>query len=252
MKKTILVNLIIAANLLCCSTLLFGQELYKSKVTASFYAEDFHGKKTSNGETFNMNDLTCAHKSLPFNTILRVTNLSNGKTVDVRVNDRGPFVPDREIDLSKAAAQKLGMEKVGTTKVKLEIVQKGPNTKQSVQTAKRAKEIMEQRFPGSTKKSAPAEKAETAQNTEPVAPVITLHEAGSHWDIQVGAFSSKDNANRIAQQLLHADMGNVVFQTSKSTGIVRVVIKDVPAERLPNIENALQKMGFLDYTLKRK
>ena len=80
--------------------------LYKNDVTASYYAEKFHGKRTSNGEIFNMNDLTCAHKSLPFNTILKVTNLSNGKSVQVRVNDRGPFVAGREIDLSKAAAKK--------------------------------------------------------------------------------------------------------------------------------------------------
>ena len=81
--------------------------VYKSGVTASYYAEDFHGKKTSNGERFNMNALTCAHKSLPFNTILKVTNLANGKSCEVRVNDRGPFVLNREIDLSKSAAVSL-------------------------------------------------------------------------------------------------------------------------------------------------
>ena len=126
-------------------------ELYKTNVTASFYAEDFHGKKTSNGETFNMYSLTCAHKSLPFDTILKVTNLANGKTVNVRVNDRGPFVPHREIDLSKKAAAELGMIKSGTTKVKLEIVKKGPNTKISVQTANKAAQMMAKRFPNQVK-----------------------------------------------------------------------------------------------------
>ena len=95
--------LLIIAIFICTSSL-SALELYKNGVTASYYAEDFHGKRTSNGERFNMNDYTCAHKSLPFGTILRVTNLANGKTVDVRVNDRGPFVASREIDLSKAAA----------------------------------------------------------------------------------------------------------------------------------------------------
>ena len=117
-------------------------EVYKTGVTASYYAEDFHGKRTSNGERFNMNDYTCAHKSLPFNTILKVTNLANGKTCEVRVNDRGPFVASREIDLSKAAAIKLGMIGSGTTKVKLEIVKKGANTKLSQQTAASASKIM--------------------------------------------------------------------------------------------------------------
>ena len=131
MKRTFL--LIIATLLLAP---LFS-EVYKTGVTASYYAEDFHGKRTSNGERFNMNDYTCAHKSLPFNTILKVTNLANGKTCEVRVNDRGPFVATREIDLSKAAAVKLGMIGTGTTKVKLEIVKKGPNTKLSQQTRPR-------------------------------------------------------------------------------------------------------------------
>ena len=64
---------------------------YKNNVVVSYYAEDFHGKKTSNGEIFNMWAMTCAHKSLPFDTILKVTNRANGKSVQVRVNDRGPF-----------------------------------------------------------------------------------------------------------------------------------------------------------------
>ncbi|MBR6341282.1 MAG: septal ring lytic transglycosylase RlpA family protein, partial [Treponema sp.] len=120
--------------------------LYKTGVTASYYAEDFHGKKTSNGERFNMNALTCAHKSLPFNTVLKVTNLANGKSCEVRVNDRGPFVLNREIDLSKAAAVKLGMIGSGTTKVKLEIVKQGANTKLSQQTAASATKIMKKLY----------------------------------------------------------------------------------------------------------
>ena len=96
--------------------------LYKSSAVASYYADKYHGRKTSNGEVFNMYDLTAAHKSLPFNTKVKVTNLSNGKSVVVRINDRGPFVKGREIDLSKAAAVKIGMIKSGTAKVSLEIV----------------------------------------------------------------------------------------------------------------------------------
>jgi rare lipoprotein A len=87
---------------------------------ASYYGEDFHGKKTASGEVFNMWDYTCAHKTLPFNTKLKVTNLKNKKTVIVRVNDRGPFVRGRIIDLSFAAAKKIGMIKDGIIKVKIE------------------------------------------------------------------------------------------------------------------------------------
>ncbi|WP_294429322.1 septal ring lytic transglycosylase RlpA family protein [uncultured Treponema sp.] len=105
--------------------------VYKENAKASYYAEKYHGRKTANGEIFNMNAMTCAHKTLPFGTVLRVTNLANGKNVDVRVNDRGPFVKDREIDVSKAAAQKLGMIKTGTANVKIEILSPNKTVKKS-------------------------------------------------------------------------------------------------------------------------
>ncbi len=87
---------------------------------ASFYADQFHGRKTANGETFNMEKLTAAHPSLPFGTRVRVTNLRNGKDVIVRINDRGPFIKGRIIDLSIGAAKEIGLIKSGTTQVKLE------------------------------------------------------------------------------------------------------------------------------------
>ena len=110
-------------------------EIYKANAEASFYADKFHGRKTANGEIFNMYDYTAAHKTLPFNTILKVTNIANGKSVTVRVNDRGPFVQGREIDLSKAAAQKLDMIGDGTAQVSIEILQLGADTKISSVTA---------------------------------------------------------------------------------------------------------------------
>jgi rare lipoprotein A len=88
---------------------------------ASFYAEQFHGRKTASGETFNMHDRTCAHRWLPFNTRLKVTNLANGKTVVVRVTDRGPFKHSRVIDLSKQAAKDLDMIRTGVARVAVEV-----------------------------------------------------------------------------------------------------------------------------------
>ncbi|MCJ7610880.1 MAG: septal ring lytic transglycosylase RlpA family protein [Candidatus Aminicenantes bacterium] len=90
--------------------------------TASWYGPDFHGKPTSNREIYNMYDLTAAHKSLPFGTGVMVTNLLNGKTVQVRINDRGPFVGDRIIDLSYAAARLLDLVGPGTARVRLDIL----------------------------------------------------------------------------------------------------------------------------------
>ena len=92
------------------------------KGNASWYGPDFHGKLTSNGETYNMHDMTAAHKTLPMNTIVKVTNLRNGKTTVVRINDRGPFVATRIIDLSNKAAHKIEMIGRGTAPVTIEVL----------------------------------------------------------------------------------------------------------------------------------
>ena len=92
-------------------------EGYREQGVASWYGWDFHGRKTSSGPLYNMFDLTAAHKSLPIPTYVRVTNLENGRNVVVKVNDRGPFVGRRLIDLSYAAADRLGMLSQGTAQV---------------------------------------------------------------------------------------------------------------------------------------
>jgi len=89
-------------------------------VTASWYGPKFHGRPTASGEIFNMYDLTCAHKTMPFGTKLRVTNPENGKSVIVTVNDRGPFVRGRDIDLSYGAARAIGLVEKGVGTVKIE------------------------------------------------------------------------------------------------------------------------------------
>ena len=91
---------------------------------ASFYGGKWHGRKTANGEIFNTNSLTAAHKTLPFNTRVKVTNLSNGKSVIVRINNRGPYTKGRIIDLSTAAFSAIENTKKGITKVQLQIIVK--------------------------------------------------------------------------------------------------------------------------------
>jgi len=90
---------------------------------ASYYGKDFHGRQTANGETFNMYKLTAAHRVLPLGTLVRVTNLENGRWVEVKINDRGPFVEGRILDLSFAAALELEMVSAGTAEVMIEIVE---------------------------------------------------------------------------------------------------------------------------------
>lgn len=103
----------------------FETELKSENVyyfVTSYYGKKFHGRPTANGDTFDMNKMTCAHKTLPFNTMLRVTNEDNGKSVVVRVNDRGPFIKGRDLDLSKGAAEIIGLIPYGVKKLKVEIL----------------------------------------------------------------------------------------------------------------------------------
>jgi len=89
---------------------------------ASFYADKYHGRTTASGETFDMNELTAAHRTLPFGTRVKVTDLESNRSVIVRINDRGPFVAGRVIDLSRAAAEELQFVRAGLARVRVEIV----------------------------------------------------------------------------------------------------------------------------------
>ena len=97
------------------------------KGISSFYAEDFHGKLTANGEVYDMYGLTAAHKTMPLNTICRVTNLENDKSLILRINDRGPYIKGRILDCSYGAAKKLDFINQGTTMVKIEVIEWGDN-----------------------------------------------------------------------------------------------------------------------------
>ncbi len=103
----------------CVASLVDG---FEQRGTASFYADAFHGRLTASGERFDMYAMTCAHRTLPFGTMLEVENISNGRTVVVCVNDRGPFVSGRIVDLSKGAADRIGMLSQGTAEVRLRVV----------------------------------------------------------------------------------------------------------------------------------
>jgi rare lipoprotein A len=107
-----------------CSRMRYFPGADVQKGLASWYGPEFHGKVTSNKEIYDMHDLTAAHPTLPFGTYVKVTNLDNGRSVVVRINDRGPFVKGRIIDLSYAAATKLGMSGAGVVPVVIEVLKK--------------------------------------------------------------------------------------------------------------------------------
>ncbi len=126
---------------------------------ASYYAEPYHGRKTANGETFDTyKGLTAAHRTLPFNTMVRVTNKSNGRAVDVRINDRGPFIDGRVIDLSLRAAKEIDLVRPGIAPVKLKVLKAGEAARSvfAVQVgafetrgaADALKQRLEKRYPG--------------------------------------------------------------------------------------------------------
>jgi rare lipoprotein A len=103
-----------------------GKKVPELEGLASYYAEPYHGRRTANGEVFDTYQaMTAAHRTLPFNTVVRVENKVNGKEVEVRINDRGPFIKDRIIDLSLRAARAINMVRAGVVPVKLKIVRQG-------------------------------------------------------------------------------------------------------------------------------
>ncbi|MBY0425111.1 MAG: septal ring lytic transglycosylase RlpA family protein, partial [Cytophagales bacterium] len=153
----------------------FAQIGFKQKGRASYYAHDFHGRLTANGEKFNMNAFTAAHQSLAFNCLVKVTNLENKRSVVVRINDRGPYYKNRILDLSRMAAHKLGIVKNGTARVKLEVIGYH-NKEEDEQVTKDDAYAFEEFAPGFLYNR----KGETQQLIG--------------YGVQVGAFKTKENA----------------------------------------------------------
>ena len=112
-----------------------GNEKFYQKGLASWYGREFQGKTTASGERFNMNEYSAAHKELPFGTLIDVRNIKNGKTVRVKVNDRGPYRDNRIVDLSYAAANDLGFVRDGETMVGINIIQWGDGARKSTESA---------------------------------------------------------------------------------------------------------------------
>ncbi|GAB4422151.1 MAG: hypothetical protein OHK0039_37960 [Bacteroidia bacterium] len=125
----------ILALLLLFSGSLLSTSAQVEEGMASWYNDKFHGARTSSGEPYDKNKFTCAHRTLPFNTVLKVTNLQNGRTVTVKVNDRGPHKAERIVDLSRAAAEQIDLVRAGVARVKIEVVRGGTPGPGTTQTA---------------------------------------------------------------------------------------------------------------------
>ncbi len=198
---------------------------YDETGMASWYGRDFHGKKTSSGETYDMHGLSAAHPTLPMGTMVRVTNLENGKHIDLRINDRGPFVKDRLIDLSYAAAKKLGYAEKGTARVRVQALSDGapapvkvthyvapPKTKTAAEasgslsplrslpeviTTAQADEVTTEKTVTSQVRRTPK-----APAWQPATPPTVSKQAATPYYVQLGAFVSRTSAEKLRQQYL--------------------------------------------------
>lgn len=165
---------------------------YSEEGIASWYGEDFNGKLTANGERYNMNTLTAAHRTLPLPSIVRVTNLQNGRSIVLRINDRGPFVKDRIIDLSKRGAQLLGYMGQGTTKVKVEIL------------AKESKALKEAMLTGKVS-------SENAAAAAIQAPAPSLYESSAE------RIKISEAAEKAEEAEIYASVGDIMYSAGKYT-----------------------------------
>ena len=249
---------------------------------ASWYGEEFAGRPTANGEIFDPQTMTAAHRSLPFGTILDVTNLKNGRSTRVRINDRGPFVGNRIIDLSYAAARSLDMVEDGVSRVRLDIVRLGrgdrePPEPYSVSIDETPTEAVPQvaPVPVRTIDEGPADRGEQLTPTaelipetssavtppapapapppEP-APVVQQRRAADvpsapsatrptrGWKVQVGAFGVEENARRLSREL-SAQVAAVYVETV--SGLFRVRIG--PFESKVEAIEASERVHSLGY-----
>lgn len=173
---------------------------YSETGTASWYGDDFHNKRTANGEKYNKNAITAAHRTLPLPSIVRVTNLENGKSIIARVNDRGPYVKNRIIDVSEKGATLLGYKNKGTTRVKVEIME---NESRALKEAMLSKNNQSPIYAAAAKNNFNTMQTPVVNTpaTVPVAQTQTAPVEVGTFFVQVGAFSDYSKAKEMAESM---------------------------------------------------
>jgi rare lipoprotein A len=254
------------------------QPNYDETGIASWYGDAFNGKPTASGEIFDMNGLSAAHKTLPLPRLVEVTNLDNGRSMQLRVNDRGPFVDDRIIDLSRAAAAELGVLRPGLARVRVRYVGRADIPGQGRVTIARATPpapapvaprpmpVVPQ--PAPIIETAAAEPAITETELAPLvdtpvetappvieaaaepvasAPVQLAAAPTSAYRVQAGAFRDRANAERVATQL--ADAGVVEIEPVEFDGsmLYRVMVRDIAGESEASVvRDKVVQIGLYD------
>jgi rare lipoprotein A len=186
----------------------------------SWYGEQFHNRRTANGELFDMDLPSAAHKTLPLPSLVEVTNLDNGRKMTVRVNDRGPFIDDRIIDLSRAAADELGYRRQGVARVRVRYI--GPAAKSALPSQQLAERESVPSPVLADRSAEPKSPLPTEPDREARRPNPSVEQDG--FRIQAGAFANRDNAVRVAAAL-QPTADAIIEPMERSGGLLyRVVV----------------------------
>ena len=194
------------------------QSDYDKKGIASWYGSEFHGKKTATGEIFDMYAMTAAHKTLPIPSYAQVTNLENNRSIVVRINDRGPFVGGRELDLSYAAAKNLDMQRDGTGAIEIKAI----SSAQALPHIQRIAASQEQQVYlqvgsfGSAKKALTLKNKITAYNLPEPDIRSSTYKKSTLYKVQMGPISSTASANQLSQQLAEIGIFDTQFVTEST------------------------------------
>ena len=241
---------------------------YDETGIASWYGTEFHGRPTANGEVFDMNDISAAHRTLPMPSLVRVTNLDNGRSMLVRVNDRGPFARGRIIDLSRRAAQLLGMDRTGTAKVRVQILaddsrqlaaiarNRTPGQQDMKVAAAPPGNVTVEELPpaGVPAANVPATAARPARDTIEVASlaepqfsqeVATVPVRPANIFVQAGAFSNPTNAQRLSTALSNIAPAKVERANVGKTVFYRVRVG--PAASVEEADRILERVTAAGY-----
>lgn len=185
---------------------------------ASWYGFPYHGRRAASGEVYNMEQLTAAHRTLPFQTWVEVTNLSNGKQVDVRINDRGPFAKGRIVDLSQAAARDIDMLRAGTARVRLKVIAPPPITQPvAPATAPPSTNCFVVQAGAFTDRDRAESLRATLEDPSTPARVISSANTPTLWRVLVGHEMTRDQATELA------------IRVRQQTGAALVVAEPDPA-----------------------
>ena len=247
MSRKLLATLFIIVSTF--NILIFSDNMIGENVFASYYGEPFHGRPTASGEIFDMNAYTAAHKTLPFGTFLEITNLENGKKVIVKINDRGPFVGNREIDLSRGAAEALGMIPQGIARVNIKQV----GQQNLGQIESRGEPLPNASIVSQETQNMSSETSPTPINTKDKSlvyvPTTAEETKGVLWRIQVGSFAREENALQLVIKL--RDVG---FEPAyeKTATHVRVVLYGIRPTELNKVKEVLDRNNYRGYVIRQE